>query len=117
MLCSLGFVFSALVEFTVIIMLKRRMRRDMDNGAKQVSRKRKGTDIANESKSFECLNDAAEASCKTSKFGLASNDANKPKGEELDMVMLRRIDFICFFAYLFGYIFFNIYYWAEMMAD
>ena len=89
----------------------------MNNDTKQVSGKRKGTEVTNESKSLECLNDAAEAKCKISKFGLVSNDANKPKGEELDMVMLRKIDFICFFAYLFGYIFFNIYYWAKMMAD
>ena len=89
----------------------------MNNGTKQVTTKRKGTEVTNESKSFECLNDAAKANCKISKFGLVSNDANKPQGEELDMVMLRKIDFMCFFAYLFGYIFFNIYYWAEMLTD
>ena len=67
-----------------------------------------------ESKSFDCFN-AADAKFKVSQFGM-TNDANKPQGEEPDMTLLRKIDFISFLAYLFGYIFFNIIYWAKMMA-
>ena len=86
----------------------------MDNGAKRVSKKRKITDVDYESKSFDCLN-AADVKFKVSQFGM-TNDANKHTGEEPDMTLLRKIDFISFLAYLFGYIFFNIIYWAKMMA-
>ena len=88
----------------------------MSNGTKKVSKKKKITDVANESKSFKCLNDAVVANCKRCKFGLATNDANKPQGEVLDMEMLRKIDFISFLAYFLGYIFFNICYWFKMLA-
>ena len=87
----------------------------MENGTKRVYRKRKITDVDYESKSFDCFN-AADAKFKESKFGLNTNDGNKPHGEEPDMELLRKIDFMSFLAYLFGYIFFNIFYWAKMMA-
>ena len=115
---SLGFVFSALVEFTVIIMLKRRaMRMVISSGLKQLLKKRKIADVANELKSVEGLKDVAEANCKGSKFGLTATDTNKPQGEDQDLEMLRKIDFISSIAYLLGYIFFNICYWAKMLAD
>ena len=88
----------------------------ISNGLKQLLKKRKIADVVNESKSVEGLNDVAEANCKRSKFGLAANETNKPQGEELDLEMLRKIDFISSIAYLLGYIFFNICYWAKMLA-
>ena len=114
---SLGFVFSALVEFTVIIMLKRmKMRKVMSKGTKQICKQRKIADVANQSKPSESLNEVAEANCKGSKFRMAANDASKSQEEELDMIILRKIDFFCFFAYLLGYILFNICYWSKMLA-
>ena len=88
----------------------------MRNGTKQVSKKRKIADVANQSKPLGCLNDVAEANCKGSKFGLAANDTNKPQGEDPDLEMFRKIDFISSLAYLLGYIFFNICYWCKMLA-
>ena len=97
-------------------MLKRNtMRKRMDDGAKRVSKKGKITDVDYDTKSFDCFN-AAVAKFKGSQFGLTTNDVNKPQDEEPDMKLLRKIDFMSFLAYLFGYIFFNIFYWAKMMA-
>ena len=98
-------------------MLKRmKMRKVLNKGTKQVPKKRKIADVANQSKPFECLNDVADANCKRPKFNMAANDVSKSQGEELDMDILRKIDFFSFFTYLLGYVLFNIYYWSKMLA-
>ena len=88
----------------------------MGNDTRQAFKKQKIFNLDHESKSADCFN-AADAKLKRSKFGMAANNANNPKGEEHDIELLRKIDFFCFVAYLLGYILFNIIYWAKMMAQ
>ena len=42
---------------------------------------------------------------------------DNPKNEEERMKMPRKVDLICFIAYLCGYCFFNIIYWIDMLKN
>ena len=116
LLCSLGFVFSALVEFTIIITIKRRtMNRRMSRNTNPKSWTRKIIDADREGKKRESFY-AATAKYKRSKAGQGLHDDDKSTMEETDMALLRKIDFASFLAYLSGYILFNCCYWVNMIT-
>ena len=116
LLCSLGFVFSALVEFTIIITLKRRaMNRKVGMKSKQQIKTRRITDAGRECKNLDTFN-VTTAKYKRSKSEQRSDAENKSMVEEVDMALLRKIDIISFLVYLSGYILFNCYYWVNMIT-
>ena len=116
MLASLGFVFSALVEFTIIIALKRRAVNKMVRTATKPSSWKKKIMDANQGSGIHGKLNAATAKYQGSMFGQELDDDDKFAVEEADMALLRKIDFISFLAYLSGYILFNFYYWVDMIT-
>ena len=112
LLFSLGFVFSALIEFAIIISLKRRaMNRKLTSDEDKKPKLNKVFDANQEIRKFQMAME---------KFELAKNshDANKEKDQTLmknDFEFLQRVDFHSLIAYLIAYVSFNVIYWIDML--
>ena len=118
LLASLGFVFAALIEFAVVIILHHK---------KKKSPKISCTGIdeldSNHFKRFGARNQKLSVTKKKKqKIKILKNfdkDRSKenPPNEEDRLKMPRKVDLICFIAYLCGYCFFNIIYWIDMLKN
>ena len=115
LLCCLGFVFGALVEFTIITMLKqkRTSHKDSSSAIKSIKPKDK-MKIGIQPGKFAALK-AAAAPYKRSIQLQINNIGNNDGMEEVDLAFLRKIDFNSFIAYLIGFILFNSLYWVDMI--
>ena len=136
LISSLGFVFAAMVEFAIVITLKRvamnkkkiahfvqevkqRMSRDSCKDISETKQKIKKSKImdADQDLSKRVAFNVADEKCKGAELGRGS-DGKKPLLEdEPDMALLRKIDIVSFFAYLLGYILFNIFYWLHITGN
>ena len=115
LLCCLGFVFGALVEFTIITMLKqKRTSNKVTSSATKSIKPKDKMKIGIQPGKFAALK-AAAAPYKRSIQLQINNTGNKDAMEEVDLAFLRKIDFNSFIAYLIGFILFNSFYWVDMI--
>ena len=112
LLFSLGFVFSALIEFAIIISLKRSaMNRKLTSDEDKKPKSNQVFDANQEIRKFE-------TAMKKFEFAKNTHDANKEKDQTLmknDFEILERVDFHSLIAYLIAYILFNAIYWIDML--
>ena len=115
LLCSLGFVFYALVEFAVIIALKRRyMRRKMVPSNLNKQKRSKISGLIPESQKHDSFgglmkqlqNEMQESNAKEGFYFRNMDD---------DLEFLLKIDHHSFFGYFIAYGLFNCIYWIDML--
>ena len=114
LLCSLGFVFSALIEFAILITLKRR---EMNYKIEATDNKKwKINQVSHDSKKFKRLSHKIRQlkMAKKSSDTRGGTDSDKPL---LESSFLQKIDYHSLVAYFIGYCFFNFCYWINMLAE
>ena len=115
MLSSLGFVFAALIEFAVIIVLHHKTRKPKAKCAQKKklilkkiyesrSRHQKVAAFKNEKNKMTGTNEA-------------DHDEKNLSNPEEDRKLARKIDIISFIAYVIGYLLFNLFYWIDMLSN
>ena len=116
LLVCLGFVFGALVEFTIITMLKqKRASHKVSPSSSKASEHEKTVEFGSRIRKLSALKAAAAPYRKAihEQKEISTNDNGQM--EEADINFLREIDFNSFITYLIGFILFNCFYWIEMI--
>ena len=115
LLCSLGFVFYALIEFIILLTIEQR---DMDQKASQSNgKKRRSKNISDEHhefKRFKTLNSKVEQL----KIETHSSDAHKTNESNeaaVEVRLAQKIDHRSFIGYFVAYGLFNFFYWIDML--
>ena len=101
LLCSLGLVFFALIEFAMIITLKRKKENEKESPKKNKKHKKTGKKLIQQLKTAKKVSDAKE------------KDSKKVNAET---ELFQKIDYRSFIGYLAIYLLFNLFYWIDMLC-
>ena len=116
LLVCLGFVFGALVEFTIITMLKqKRASHKVSPSSSKASENEKMVEFGSRTGKFSALKAAAAPYKKAIDVQKKISGNDNGEMEEADINFLRKIDFNSFITYLIGFILFNCFYWIDMI--
>ena len=116
LLVCLGFVFGALVEFTIITMLKqKRASHKVSPSSSKASEHEKTVEFGSRTGKFAALKAAAAPYKRAIDVQKKISGNENGEMEEADINFLRKIDFNSFITYLIGFILFNCFYWIDMI--
>ena len=102
LLCSLGLVFFALIEFAMIITLKRRKEGQKVSPQKDRKIRKTSKKLVQQLQIVKKLSDAEEGK-------------DKKKGD-LETELFQKIDYRSFIGYFVIYLLFNFFYWIDMIC-
>ena len=116
LLISLCFVFAALIEFALVIILHHRTKSEKIDGKNMKKQKpKKSIKLDPQYRNFGPMRNGKAKSRISSDNGI-DQDRNKMQNANEGMSFPRKVDLFCFVAYLFGYCFFNVIYWIDMLS-
>ena len=109
LITSLGFVFGTLIEFAVIISLRRKSKGNRIGSISISNEDSKELNVSENRVSMLRKLKSIAAQYKRNDYDDFEEDVENVK-------FLRKIDFNCFFVFISGYILFNCVYWAAMFS-
>ena len=114
LLSSLGFVFAALIEFAMIVIIHHKKKN------RKITRPNKiGFQSSNLNSRYRkiALLKNGKGKYKMPKVVDEDRDKNQLQIEKDEMELSRKVDFAGFLVYVIGYVLFNIFYWIDMLSE